>query len=137
MNIFVVFASGQVDVSIIQCISGAGSLSLVGHSKDTQLALDQIIESKAQLVMVDSRNAVNDAQTLLQMLREKASDLSTFVILGTVPMLRYESTKSGKLIYYFKFPEEEKRLRTLLGALEKQNVRTDQDNYISRFQTGN
>lgn len=128
MNHFVVFAKGQTDVSFINVLSGARSPGLVGHSKHTRDALAQIAE--AQLVVIDSRNAANDAMELLHRLRNKASDLSTLVILGTVPMWRYENAMSGTWIYYFRFLQVENGLRSLLSAPETNDVRSDQENYI-------
>ena len=61
MTVYIFFASGQVDVSVIDRCCAPGPIDLIGYSRNAKDAVFQVIENKPQVVVIDSRNATDAA----------------------------------------------------------------------------
>ena len=58
---FILFASGQIDVAVIDSLCSLGSLDLIGYSTDAEVAVSQVLENEPQIVIIDSRNRMDVA----------------------------------------------------------------------------
>jgi len=68
MTVYIFFASGQVDVSVIDRLCTPGPIDLIGYSRDAKEAVLQVIENKPQVVVIDSRNATDAALRVMRKL---------------------------------------------------------------------
>jgi hypothetical protein len=116
MNAYIVFASGRLDASIINCLDTVGFPELIGYSRGTKGAAERIVEERPQLIIIDSREAANQTSNLMRRLQNNAGCHSSVVVLGVEPMLNDAGRHMGTPVHYFQFPEEETKLRLLLGT---------------------
>ena len=58
---FIVFASGRIDVGLIDSLCALGSVDLIGYSTNAEEAVSQILENKPKIVIIDSHNAMTVA----------------------------------------------------------------------------
>ena len=69
---FIIFASGRIDVAVIDCFCGLGYLDLIGYSTDAEVAVSQVLENEPQIVIIDSRDRMDVACRVIGEVRNLA-----------------------------------------------------------------
>ena len=128
MTVFIVFASGKVDTSVVNCLCSPGSPDLIGYSRCVEGAVVRILENKPNVVIVDSRRAENEASTLLLGLRDFA--LAPIIVVLTDIVTRQDDQKGmmNQDIHYLQYHEEEKGLCAELATLGEPASRDRKEN---------
>jgi len=119
MTVFIVFASGHVDVSVINCLCGLVSLDLIGYSRHVEDALVRILENKPNVVIIDSRNAESDASGVLRGIRDFALTPVRVVLTNLASIQNDQKVFMEEGIVRFQFPEEEKDMRLALAIVRE------------------
>jgi chemotaxis response regulator CheB len=117
MTVFIVFASGQVDAAIINCLCGPESLDLIGYAKNAADALIRIVESRPELVIIDSRYAEIAALTVLRDLQGLALVSIILVTPGSAILASDQVKSTEQVTHLFQFPDEGETLRATLSTL--------------------
>ena len=129
MTVFIVFASGKVDASIIHCLCESESLDLIGYARDTVDAADRIVKNEPQVVIIDSRHNNDAARTVLREL-EHLAQVPTIIIISDSATMRDGQEGSMEVVTHcFQFPGEERGFCAALAAL---SAELDREHHQSR-----
>ena len=114
MTAFVVFASGTVDMSIINCLGARGAPDLIGYSRNVEDAVVPIMEDTPEIVIVDSRHAESKAVSLLHGLWGFALVPVIIVLMGMELKENDQEWVRHKGVYYFSYPQQRGDLLAVL-----------------------
>ncbi|HTY35520.1 MAG TPA: hypothetical protein VMH23_00310 [Bacteroidota bacterium] len=115
MTVFVVFASGRVDSSVIGCLCNSSDVEILGYSTHVEEVRSRIIDNNPQAVIVDLRQADGVMKPLIRNLRSLFPSLILIAVTDTSnadPCSWIEQE-----VNIFQLPDEEDKFRTFLSLL--------------------
>lgn len=117
MRVYIVFAAGHIDASIVSCLSELADVDLIGYSMESGEALRQIADNSPDIVIVNAESGEERAWLVLNEVRILA--YAPFIIItshSTHDYFRHYCLSSGAHAF-LELPKELDGLREILFNL--------------------